>query len=875
MLEHVLNLIKKDRLDEAIEFIKKNPIVKVKESGVFKGDIKTYNDPIVLGDRIVFSTCWKEGDKNYGAVYVLDKNLSLIKKFEGQGLCKAVEYANGKIYAGFDYTLYEFDLSLNALRKRVFLGGGISDIKHYNGKLIISSGFTWRILNKERGKLYILDKAFNSKSSKTLPYYLEPIAVVNNEVFVGGFKEIGKDSWRSKIYGFYNCNVTRESDELEGSIYYISPFRGRILAGFGWDFDGLALFDENLNVVFRKTFAPATHIKIFEDYVLVSGARNFYILDNMLNEVFKDNFNANDFIFKSFALDNLRIYAALDSNQERWESKIVVLDFLLPLKKRIEKLLNLKNTPVYHQAKSLLLQLKLKEFDEFVRNPVTAPISKLFREEEIIYQQDKTPTKIPAKIDVKAPSEIKWNSCGTLTVEVVPESSTEGLTLDLSDLTRFFEVLHNRKPVTSIDFPPLRKGIKIVEEVKLIPKYKGEFKAELTFRWKNLRKSIPMEITVKSIQHEFPIPKYEPVKLIGEGLTSYVWMCKKDGSLVAVKIPKEEFGKEFIDELANWKRLNHLNIVELYDYNTYPNPYAEMELCDCSLSDVKVDSLELATTLAKVLDYAHNEGVIHGDLKPSNILLKNSVIKVCDWGMGFTPAYAPPEVLEGNEPDEKADIWSYGVVLYEHITGENPFQGKDDVETRKKVIKVEPVFSGLSSLKSVVEKCLRKDPNERYNSFSEIKRELASTTISIYSKRFTMSRGKERLSNLITLVSSYELSGDVKTAKERIYDGMEIIRDERSRRILEAVKILIEIREECLKSIYKDKTIEAELIWMKFENLLSCLDDRLRQIIENDPYAGEMIKYIKMVSVNRLTRDELKKLYNIVCERIMCLLTQY
>jgi serine/threonine protein kinase len=374
----------------------------------------------------------------------------------------------------------------------------------------------------------------------------------------------------------------------------------------------------------------------------------------------------------------------------------------------------------------------------------------------------------------------------------------------------------------------------------------------------------------------FLIPKYECIKLLGEGRTSYVWMCRRkgDGLLVAVKIPKEgeEAGKSFIVEIANWDRLKHLNVVELYDYNIHPYPYAEMELCDCSLADVKLDHLELAVTLARVLDYAHSEGVIHGDLKPSNILLKEGVIKVCDWGMGFTPAYAPPEVLDGNKPDERADVWSYGVVLYEHITGTNPFQGRDDIETYRKVFEVEPDFSGLGSLKNIVEKCLRKDPKERYQSFSEIKRELANTSITVYSRRFSMSRGKDRLRNLLMLVDSYELAGDIKTAKERIDDGIAIIKDEVSRKILEAMNIFMDIKETCLKAIYEDRRVKAELMWMKFDNFLSYLDDRTRQIVENDPYAGQIIRYIKTVCTDTLTMEELKKIYYVVCERIPHLL---
>jgi hypothetical protein len=624
----------------------------------------------------------------------------------------------------------------------------------------------------------------------------------------------------------------------------------------------MVLLDENLKVIKRIPIASVYHVKTFDGYVLISGW-DIRIFDDKLNEMFKSDFNVKDFRFCGFSFDGLRLYVVLDTNWKRWESKLMVFDFLLPLKNRIKKLIDLRGTPLYHQAKSLLLKLKLKEFDEFVRKPVIIP----------------TPDTIPAKINVKAPSEIRWNSYDILTVEVIPEFDIDGLTLDLSDLTRFFEATHNGKPVKSIEFPPLNNGIKIVEEIELIPKYRGEFTSNLIFRWKNLKRSIPVEITVKSIHTGFPIPKYEPIRLLGEGLTSYVWMCRRkdDGLPVAVKILKEseEAGKSFIVEIANWDRLKHLNIVKLYDYNLYPHPYAEMELCDCSLADladVKLDHLELATTLAKVLDYAHSEGVIHGDLKPSNILLKEGVIMVCDWGMGFTPAYAPPEVLDGNPPDEKADIWSYGVILYEHITGTNPFQGRDDIETHRKVFEVEPDFSGLGSLKGIVEKCLRKDPKERFKSFAEIKRELANTSIIVYSRRFSMSRGKDRLCNILMLADSYELAGDIKTAKKRIDDGIVVIKDDDSRRILEAMNVFMDIKETCLKLIYEDGSIDAKLMWMKFDNFLSYLDDKTRQIVENDPYAGQVIRYIKTVCTDTLTVEELKRIYHVVCERIPHLL---
>lgn len=97
MLERVLELIEEDRLDEAIELIEKNPIVKVKESEIFKGDVYPWNDPVVLEDRIIFSTCWeKEGNSLKGAIYFLDKTISTpIKELRFDVCCSVVRY---KVY---------------------------------------------------------------------------------------------------------------------------------------------------------------------------------------------------------------------------------------------------------------------------------------------------------------------------------------------------------------------------------------------------------------------------------------------------------------------------------------------------------------------------------------------------------------------------------------------------------------------------------------------------------------------------------------------------------------------------------------------------------------------------------------------------------
>jgi len=125
------------------------------------------------------------------------------------------------------------------------------------------------------------------------------------------------------------------------------------------------VLDKNLNVINKiEMGCRIAHIKQFEDWVLASSPNNFYILDSELRLVKKLSFDIGNFTFCGFSFDGLRIYAVSDSNLKRWVSKIV-LDFLLPLKKRIEKLKGIRwHRDRYEEAKRLLLQLKLTEFDK-------------------------------------------------------------------------------------------------------------------------------------------------------------------------------------------------------------------------------------------------------------------------------------------------------------------------------------------------------------------------------------------------------------------------------------------------------------------------------------------------------------------------------
>ena len=164
------------------------------------------------------------------------------------------------------------------------------------------------------------------------------------------------------------------------------------------------------------------------------------------------------------------------------------------------------------------------------------------------------------------------------------------------------------------------------------------------------------------------------------------------------------------------------------------------------------DALDVARQVARGLEAAHRQGIIHRDLKPENILIgENGTVRILDFGiarmlaseperqrltatgvMVGTPGYMAPEQLEGAPGDARSDVFALGTVLYELVSGTNPFQGKTSSSTAARILTLEPApLSTLNplfppSLDAVVSRCLKKSPAERYESAAEVAAELDS-----------------------------------------------------------------------------------------------------------------------------------------------------
>jgi serine/threonine protein kinase len=267
------------------------------------------------------------------------------------------------------------------------------------------------------------------------------------------------------------------------------------------------------------------------------------------------------------------------------------------------------------------------------------------------------------------------------------------------------------------------------------------------------------------------IGKFKILKTLGEGATStvYLGLDEFSGQQVAIKVAKSEIQSQLytmlLNEVSLAGKLKHPHITAIYDAGLDEGQlYIVMEYAEGQeLGDFARDHSELSLdTLISIFfkccnafGYAHEHGIIHRDIKPDNIIVREKIgnslhVKIADFGASLskkslrgylegmvgTPSYLPPEMIMGKEADHRADIYSFGVVMFELFAGYVPYKGTsmetlfDDILECPvpRLAEIDPHIPG--NISDIVFRCMQKNPHERFQNWSEIESALMDSEAS-------------------------------------------------------------------------------------------------------------------------------------------------
>jgi eukaryotic-like serine/threonine-protein kinase len=281
-----------------------------------------------------------------------------------------------------------------------------------------------------------------------------------------------------------------------------------------------------------------------------------------------------------------------------------------------------------------------------------------------------------------------------------------------------------------------------------------------------------------TIQAGTQLGPYQVTWLIGAGGMGEVYRARDTrlGRIVAIKVLPPRFSNQaelrerFEREAQTISHLNHPNICTLHDVGRQDEiDYLVMEYLEGETLATRLErgplpldeALKIAADIGAALDKAHRSGVVHRDLKPANVMLTKNGPKLLDFGLaklrsgGSQPIpvsvsalptdaanltaagtvlgtlqYMSPEQLEGREADSRADIFAFGSMLYEMLTGRKAFNGKSQVSLMASILEHEPPrMSDLKpvtprALDDVVAGCLAKNPDDRWQDIRDVVRQL-------------------------------------------------------------------------------------------------------------------------------------------------------
>lgn len=293
---------------------------------------------------------------------------------------------------------------------------------------------------------------------------------------------------------------------------------------------------------------------------------------------------------------------------------------------------------------------------------------------------------------------------------------------------------------------------------------------------------------------------YEIVEQLGEGGMGIVYKAKdtKLDRFVALKFLTKNVGssdsdrQRFMQEAKAAATLNHPNICTIYDVAEYEGQlFIAMEFIDGeTLRDRKNNisfkqSIDIGIQVAEALAAAHEKGIIHRDIKPENVMLrKDGLVQIMDFGLAKlqgvsrltregntvgTMGYMSPEQVQGFNVDHRTDIFSFGVLLYELISGQSPFKGLHETAIIYEIVNVdaEPITilkpELPPDLDAIVLECLAKEPDERYQSAKEIVKDL---------RKLKRESSRQTASRILAVRKSQISSGQMLSPKTTEYETL-------------------------------------------------------------------------------------------------------
>src|SRR5262252_5107374 len=247
---------------------------------------------------------------------------------------------------------------------------------------------------------------------------------------------------------------------------------------------------------------------------------------------------------------------------------------------------------------------------------------------------------------------------------------------------------------------------------------------------------------------------YEILAPLGEGGMGEVWKARDTrlNRTVAIKQSRDRFSDRFAREALAVAALNHPHICTLYDVGP---DYLVMEYVEGQplKGPLPVErAVEYARQILEALDTAHRMGIVHRDLKPANILVTKNGVKLLDFGLAKaerakatsaaeetvtqaitqegailgTLQYMAPEQLQGKGADARSDLFSFGCVLYEMVTGNRAFDGASAPSVIAAVLErpAPSIAEVAPALDRTLQRCLVKDPDDRWQTARDLKSEL-------------------------------------------------------------------------------------------------------------------------------------------------------